>query len=204
MNKLILVRHGQSEYMVKELTGGWTDTPLTELGRKQAALTGQKLQYLKGTFGFYSSDLKRAAETAYIIGEHLDKQPVLVPDLREHNNGLAANITREKADKMRNPVTDPIMDWVPYPEAESWRMLHTRVVTFMDSIENAHDTVLIVAHSLVIVSIIHWWLKFDEDIMTRVSYDADLCCITVLYINNWGEKTIAKLNDTSHLLPLKE
>jgi probable phosphoglycerate mutase len=190
--------------MTKGLTGGWTDTPLTELGRTQAALTGQKLQYLKCPYGFYSSDLKRAAETAHIIGEHLDNQPVLVPNLREHNNGLAANKTREKADKIKNPVTDPVMDWIPYPEAESWRMLHARVVSFMDSIENTHDTVLIVAHSLVIVSIIHWWLKFDEDIMTRVSYDSDVCCITELYINNWGEKTIGKLNDTSHLLALEK
>lgn len=204
MEKLILVRHGHSEYMVKELTGGWTDTPLTELGRNQAVLTGQKLQYLKDPFGFYSSDLKRAVETAHIIGEYLNKHPMLVPDLREHNNGVAANMTRKKADKIKNPVTDPIMDWIPYPEAESWRMLHNRVVTFMDSIENAHDIMLIVAHSLVIGSLIHWWLEFDENIITRVSYDADLCSITILYINKWNEKTIAKLNDTSHLLSLKD
>lgn len=203
MKELILVRHGQSEYMVTGLTGGWTDTPLTELGKKQAMLTGQKLLYLKGLpFQFYSSDLSRASQTAEIIGKILSKEPVLVENLREHNNGTARNLTREEAEKIRSPITDPIMDWIPYPEAESWRMLHDRAVTFMDTIRADHNIVLLVAHSLVIVSVIHWWLEFTEDIITRVSFDIDPCSITRLRINKWGEKTISKLNDTSHLLPV--
>ena len=203
MKELILVRHGQSEYMVTGLTGGWTDTPLTELGKKQAWLTGQKLSYLKGSpFQFYSSDLSRASQTAEIIGKILSREPVLVENLREHNNGTARHLTREEAEKIRFPITDPIMDWVPYPEAESWRMLHDRVVTFMDTIQIEHDITLLVAHSMVIVSVIHWWLEFTEDIITRVSFDIDPCSITRLRINKWGEKTISKLNDTSHLLPV--
>lgn len=202
MKELICVRHGQSEYMVTGLTGGWTDTPLTERGRKQAWLTGHKLVYVKGTpFQFYSSDLLRASQTADIIGEILSKPPILVKDLREHNNGIARNLTREEAEKIRCPITDPIMDWIPYPDAESWRMLHDRVVKFMDTIQKC-DTVLLVAHSMVIVSVIHWWLEFTEDIITRVSFDIDVCSITRLRINKWGEKTISKLNDSAHLLPI--
>jgi broad specificity phosphatase PhoE len=201
MKELILVRHGQSEYMVKGLTGGWTDAPLTELGRNQARLTGQRLLHLLqgNQFQVYSSDLKRAAETAHIIGEILSKPPVFVPALRELNNGTAASMTREEAERIRHPITDPVMDWIPYPEAESWRMLHNRVVTFMEHIQLQCDTGLLVAHSMVIVSVIHWWLEFEEDIITRVSFDIDPCSITRLRINTWNEKTISKLNDTSHL-----
>ena len=36
MKSIILIRHGQSEYQVKGLTSGWTDTDLTELGHRQA------------------------------------------------------------------------------------------------------------------------------------------------------------------------
>ena len=200
MKELILVGHGESVYMVRGLTGGWTDTPLTDRGKQQAHLTGSTLQYLADPFDFYSSNLVRAAQTAQIIGEALSQQPIFVPDLREHNNGIAVNCTREEADKMRHPLTEPVMDWIPYPEAESWRMLHNRVVAFMDSIRMQNNLTLIVAHSMVIVSIIHWWLEFTEDIITRVSYDIDPCSITRLTINSWGEKTISKLNDTGHLL----
>ena len=203
MKEVICVRHGQSEHMVAGLTGGWTDTPLTELGKKQAEYTGQKLRYLRDSpFQFYSSDLLRASQTAEIIGGILSIPPILVKDLREHNKGVARNLKREEAEKIRCPLTEPIIDWIPYPEAESWRMLHNRVVSFMKKIRTEGDIALIVTHSLVIISAIHWWLEFGEDIMTRVSYDIDLCSITKLRINSWGEKTISKLNDTAHLLPL--
>jgi broad specificity phosphatase PhoE len=85
MNELILVRHGESEYMVNGLTGGWTDTPLTELGRMQAEATGKRLAtVMKEPYAFYCSDLRRAAETAHIISAQLGKAPVLTADLREH------------------------------------------------------------------------------------------------------------------------
>ncbi len=188
--------------MVTGLTGGWTDSPLTDLGRKQAQVTGQALLFLKDSFQFYSSNLLRAAQTAHVVGKILSKEPVLVPDLRDFNNGIAKNCTQEEADEIRLPITDPIMDWIPYPGAESWRMLHERVTTFLHRIEN-HDTSLLVAHAVVIISAIHWWLESTEEVINRVSFDIDVCSITKLRINEWGEKTISKLNDTSHLVALE-
>ena len=69
MKELILVRHGEAEHIVKGLVGGGSDYPLTNKGRKQAALTGKRLEELYGTRieGIYSSDLKRASESATII-----------------------------------------------------------------------------------------------------------------------------------------
>jgi broad specificity phosphatase PhoE len=118
MNELILVRHGESEYMINGLTGGWTDTPLTESRRIQAEATGKRLlDVMKEPHSFYSSDLRRAAETAHIIGTLLGRDPVLTADLREHNNGKAAHKSKEEAKLMRQPETEPILDWVPYPGA---------------------------------------------------------------------------------------
>ena len=36
MGKIILIQHCQSEHHINNMSGGWTDTPLTEFGRKQA------------------------------------------------------------------------------------------------------------------------------------------------------------------------
>ena len=44
MDEIILVQHCQSEHHINELSGGWTDTPLTEIGRAQAKKAGQRLK----------------------------------------------------------------------------------------------------------------------------------------------------------------
>ncbi|MFF2089474.1 histidine phosphatase family protein [Paenibacillus sp. NPDC058174] len=202
MKELILIRHGEAEHLLSGVVGGWTDTKLTELGRAQAKCTGQKLaEWLSdAAVRLYCSDLSRAKETAQIIGRALGSEPVPGEDLRELNNGIAANLTAGEADKVRNPITEPVIDWVPYPEAESWRMMYARLSAFMDKFKNdtSDDVILLVSHSNAMISLIHYWLEFPPD-MFKVSFDIEPCSITRLRINKWGERTIAKLNDTSHL-----
>ncbi len=129
MKHLILIRHGEAEHLLTGQVGGWTDTKLTEVGQQQARLTGVRLsQLLRDTpFNFYASDLSRARETAEIIGSAIGKHPTLVQELRELNNGRAANLSKEEAKKIKIPLTEPVLDWIPYPEAESWNMMHLRV-----------------------------------------------------------------------------
>ncbi len=112
MNELILVRHGQPEHHVKGLTGGWTNTPLTELGRNQAYLTGQRLKELitESSVTMYSSDLDRATETAQIIGEILEITPNLEKALRDINWGIVADLPLEDALELELERTEPILD----------------------------------------------------------------------------------------------
>jgi len=202
MKELILVRHGEAEHIVKKLTGGWTNLPLTDKGRMQARLAGERLaELLKGhSFGFFCSDLKRAAETASIISSRIGAQPRSMHCLREFNNGIAANQSLEQARAIQRAVTHPLIDWFPFPESENWRMLYNRVSYCLTEIENSTgDTALIVAHGGVIITIIQWWLEFPEELLSKVSFHIDLCSITHLTINKLGEKTLIKLNDTCHL-----
>jgi broad specificity phosphatase PhoE len=202
VKQVILVRHGQSEYMAAGLKDGWTDSPLSELGRKQAILTGKRLAFsLKGSFHFYCSDLARAKETAEIIGDMLPQKPVPTFSLREQNTGCVAHLTVEEAEKMRLPVTVPFHDWIPFPGAESRHMMYNRVVTFMDQIET--DTVLMVVHQMAAISIIIWWLQL-KDALSKIFFEIDPCSITELRIHRWGEKTVSRLNDTSHLASLEK
>ncbi len=129
MKELIIVRHGEADHMVTDLTGGWTDSHLTELGVRQAHLTGQRLRRLTESkdIKFYSSDQPRAAETSSIISQHLEVYPVLVHELRELNNGAGANLNHQDASEIAIPITTPLVDWTPYPGAESWRMMSVRV-----------------------------------------------------------------------------
>lgn len=202
MQNLLIIRHGEAGHLVQGLTGGWTDTPLTGLGRKQAELTGARLaELLEGRkFGFYASDLIRTKETAEIIAGSLGVSPVFMPHLRELNNGEAAGLTLEAAEKILNPLTHPIVDWRPYNGAENWQEMSERVVFFLESVVE-EETVLIVTHGGPANAAVIWWLELGIG-EKPVAFEFDPCSITRLTINKWQERTITKLNDTSHLQEL--
>ena len=73
-SKLVLVRHGESEWKKLNLFVGWTDVPLSEQGRKEAIQGGKLLK--EGGYKFdvcYTSILKRAIHTAFHLLDELDQ-----------------------------------------------------------------------------------------------------------------------------------
>ncbi len=199
---LLLVRHGQSEHHVQDLTGGWTDTPLTELGRQQAELLAARLPDVIGELParLYCSDLLRAMQTAQIVGRALGLEPILEPGLREINNGVAAGLTREAAHALRAPPTEPLLDWCPYPGGESWRAFHRRVAACMEELtRNQQEVLILVSHGGTITQQVAWWLQLGWDTLQNAWFDAYPASLTVLRINKWQNRTIERLNDTAHL-----
>ena len=74
MNKLVIMRHGQSQWNLENRFTGWVDVDLTEKGCQEARLAGKLL--LKEGFKFdctYTSVLKRAIRSLWIILEQLDQ-----------------------------------------------------------------------------------------------------------------------------------
>ena len=73
MHKLVLLRHGQSEWNLKNLFTGWTDVDLTEQGRAEALEAGKLLKEGGYTFDIaYTSVLKRAIRTLNIVLDEMD------------------------------------------------------------------------------------------------------------------------------------
>lgn len=72
------VRHGQTYLNEYRRMQGWADTPLTEKGRRDAALAGQALASVDFD-QLLSSDLKRAEDTAKILLAHHPSKKVKVP-----------------------------------------------------------------------------------------------------------------------------
>ena len=65
---LVLVRHGQSEWNLKNLFTGWRDVDITEKGVEEAKLAGRKLKAQGLSFDLaYTSALKRAQRTLDLI-----------------------------------------------------------------------------------------------------------------------------------------
>jgi broad specificity phosphatase PhoE len=202
LRPVILIRHGQSKHHVRGLTGGWTDTGLTEVGRRQAHHLAVRLAREVGDLPcrVYCSDLKRAMETADAIGREMGIAPIPVSGLREFNNGIAAGMSQEEAHQYAQELTGSGLDWQPYPGAETWRTFYLRVSACMDGlIEDQDGLLLLVTHGGTIVSIVYWWLQLRVDMLPSVSFHASPASVSVLRLNQWGERAIERLNDTAHL-----
>ncbi|MGE8611489.1 MAG: 2,3-diphosphoglycerate-dependent phosphoglycerate mutase [Achromobacter veterisilvae] len=73
MHKLVLMRHGESQWNLENRFTGWTDVDLTDTGREQARKAGELLKKEGYTFDLaYSSVLKRAIRTLWIALDAMD------------------------------------------------------------------------------------------------------------------------------------
>jgi len=73
MKKLVLIRHGQSQWNKENRFTGWTDVPLTQQGEQEAKTAGQLLKADGYKFDVaYTSLLKRAIKTLWIALEEMD------------------------------------------------------------------------------------------------------------------------------------
>lgn len=84
--KLILIRHGQTEFNIQHRLQGWCDSPLTETGKEQMKAAGRALADL-GVHPevIWSSDLGRAEQSAALVAP--EAKNLVLPDLREYSFG---------------------------------------------------------------------------------------------------------------------
>lgn len=105
VTRVLLIRHGQSEWNADGRWQGQADPPLTELGRHQALHATRNLGVVDAVV---ASDLQRATETALIISSELGVGPlVLEPGLRERDAGEWSGLTRGEIER----------DWPGYLDA---------------------------------------------------------------------------------------
>ncbi|HGJ5873530.1 MAG TPA: 2,3-diphosphoglycerate-dependent phosphoglycerate mutase [Arsenophonus apicola] len=75
VTKLVLVRHGESEWNKENRFTGWTDVELSDKGREEATEAGQLLKKEGFVFDYaYTSVLKRAIHTLWNILDQIDQQ----------------------------------------------------------------------------------------------------------------------------------
>lgn len=98
---LVLVRHGQSEWNLKNLFTGWKDPDLTALGVEEAKAGGQRLKAKGLSFDVaYTSDLSRAQKTCQLILDEIG-QPALTTirdsALNERDYGDLSGLNKDDA-----------------------------------------------------------------------------------------------------------
>jgi broad specificity phosphatase PhoE len=156
---LLLVRHGQSTWNQEHRIQGQLDPPLSVDGRKQVASLGRRLAG-RHFAGLYASDLKRALETATLIGKAVGLQPTPMVELREiylgEWEGLRADELSTRFPEAWAGWTDE-PNWDLVPGGEGSAPFEARVEGAMDLIFQRHQQgdVLVVTHGGVIQVALH-------------------------------------------------
>ena len=112
-NKLILLRHGQSEWNQKNLFTGWVDVRLTEQGRGEAARAGELLKETGNLPDvLHTSVLSRAIQTANLALDSADRLWIPVRRswrLNERHYGALQGL--DKAETLQKYGEDQFMEW---------------------------------------------------------------------------------------------
>jgi 2,3-bisphosphoglycerate-dependent phosphoglycerate mutase len=134
---LVLVRHGQSEWNLKNLFTGWKDVDLTEQGIAEARAAGRKLKAQGLAFDCaYTSALKRAQRTLDLILEEMGQTGIpIVRDqaLNERDYGDLVGLNKDDARKKWGE--EQVLIWrrsydVPPPGGESLKDTVARALPY--------------------------------------------------------------------------
>ncbi len=134
---LVLVRHGQSEWNLKNLFTGWKDVGLTEQGLAEAHAAGQSLKNAGISFDVaFTSDLTRAQHTLDIMLGEMDLKSIpIIRDqaLNERDYGDLTGLNKDDARKKWGE--DQVHIWrrsydVPPPGGESLKDTVARTLPY--------------------------------------------------------------------------
>ena len=144
--KVYVIRHGQSEGNRLEKNCGWSKTPLSELGRRQAARLGEALAGLRFD-RVYCSDLVRAQETCALALPGYE--PQYSPLLREIGVGELADVPiKENEERFGAMYAEAVQaqDFRPFG-GESQEEMRERVQSFFRELEKTDaEKVAVVGH----------------------------------------------------------
>jgi alpha-ribazole phosphatase len=156
MTELILIRHGRTDWNQEKRYQGQQDIPLNTAGIRQASQLAERLcrSHLEAV---YTSDLKRALQTASILAEALGLNPVPDPRLREINHGqweglLYDDIRTRFPEEYARFHTDPVN--AAAPGGEQISCVQQRVENALADIVSRHPdgSVAVVSHGLALAT----------------------------------------------------
>ena len=194
MLRLLLVRHGQTEWNATRRYQGHSDPPLNETGLTQARQLAARLQPLHIDL-LFSSDLQRAVQTARILAAGRDLPLQTDPRLRELNFGVLEGHTFDEGLALWPQMIQKWVDDNNQPPQGGERMdeLTQRVLQFYEETLQPCDgkTVLLVAHGGPLRVLLQHLLGTPA----RVWFHLEHASLSDIQIDS-GTTLINRLNDT--------
>ncbi|NIP37755.1 MAG: histidine phosphatase family protein [Candidatus Dadabacteria bacterium] len=197
---LILIRHGETEWNKQGLCQGISDINLSEFGKVQASCLSESLK--DSTIdSIYSSNLKRAYETARLIAENHDVNVEVEDGLREMDQG---DFEGQPFVKLRETHGHLLQSWradpanFRIPNGETLQEVQDRAYNAIKNIRlnNEGKTVLIVSHNFTIITLL---CKFQGTSLDDFyKYKINETSKHIINFNN-GRYTVETFNNTDHL-----
>lgn len=199
--KLFLVRHGETLWNHTLRYQGHADIALTESGIEQARALARRLKDQRFA-AFYSSDLRRAYDTACILAEPHGAEVLRMPELREINFGDWEGLTREEIITLYPEISGrwwsrPLETRLPGGETldevadRSVRALRTIAARYPD------DQVVVAAHGGTIRASVARLMRMDLNQYWRLRQDN--AALTIIELFEPDRAQLLLFNDTCHL-----
>jgi probable phosphoglycerate mutase len=202
MLKLYIVRHGETEFNVQKRMQGRLDSPLTQRGVDNARALARQMENV--TFEkIYSSPSPRAYKTAELIKGERDIQIQIEDELREMNLADWEGKSKEELEQLYPEENDKFWNkpqlFKPIG-GESFQQVQDRVVEAINKLisKNSDGNILIVTHSVVIKTLITFYMKYPMERLWENPYIYDTS-VTLLTAQK-GETRLELMADISHIL----
>jgi len=201
LSRLLLVRHGDTEWSSARRFLGYSDIELNPTGLRQAERLRDRLATERINF-VYSSDLRRASVTAEIIAAWHQLEVITCTELREIDYGKVEGLTFEEISRLYPEVAKLCISWsleLKFPDGESVDELNARVSKFMGRMKKhaPEQTILIVGHSAPLRLLVCHLM--DMELKHWRQFRLDLASLTIVETYpQWGA-ILSLLNDVSHL-----
>jgi len=198
--RLLIVRHGETEYNSTQKFAGITDVDLSATGRRQIEKLRDRLADEK-IDAVCSSNLQRAITSAEILVTGRNLPIDICPELSEMNYGGAEGLTFDEINQNYPHIADALINRsceINFPNGECFNDLQGRVRQFIAGLTRykPEETLLIVAHSGPLTMLVCLLLQTGNECWWRIHLDNASLSI----INTYPETAILNLfNDTSHL-----
>lgn len=180
--KFIFVRHGKTHFNEINLTQGWCDSPLSQLGVKQVENMSLQLKdYCINKA--YTSPLGRAVETSEIILQSHNIAPVYDKRLKEVNFGILEGINTQFVRELHVESSDWMdtleMDYRPYKGEDLHSVITRQREVINDIVENSQedDTIFVVGHGCSLYGLVKTLVPHDA----RVRFPDNATAIIVDY-----------------------
>jgi probable phosphoglycerate mutase len=200
--RVIIIRHGQTQWNIRRIRQGHLDSELTEKGLAQARALGERLARENFT-ALYSSDLGRAVHTARIIAAITRHQIVTDARLRERHLGIFQGLSGDEI-KAKYPEEHHLHrtlgpEYV-IPGGESVRQQVARNVDFLNEVAIKHpgEKVVVVTHGGVVSGLFRHTLNIPLEAPRRFEFVNAGLNVFAYEDGTWMLRT---WGDVSHLDP---
>ena len=201
---VLLIRHGQSRGNAEGRFGGHTDTPLSARGRRQAEALAKALVGERFT-AIYSSDLKRAVQTAEPLARVTRAKLITSDAFRERSVGVMEGLTFEEA-AAQHPEQYAALLHRDFEHVllggESYRQMLDRASRKLDEIIEKHKggRIAVFTHTgAICILSLHLMGALDSPELKPVWIATANCGIARFDLREDGFVRVLALNDTRHL-----